>query len=302
MCLLSETDLELFWHAPDGTRWDWLDGSMGVNLGDGLEGVVFPDFEQLSVATPYGRRYTGTRWKSAQVSATLQVCDITVNTEAQRLGHQFRRGSLWRDLDRRVRQSLSVSEPGTFECVDNGRSRFLTCRLEEIDCKWTKSPDIRGYVSYDITLVDDEPFWKGNTISYDFPYQEALSADYYGGAGPPFYISTGNAAGIGEIVNVSDVPVWPVWEIIGPVQATVGFGDALTSVLFVGSGETLTIVTDPNRRDVYDENGERAWDKLEFRNFQPLPSGSAPLVVETSSGGVGSNVRVSYQPAFLGMY
>ncbi|MGK9270501.1 phage tail family protein [Williamsia muralis] len=299
---MSETDMQLYWHAPDGTRWDWLDGSMGVNLGEGLEGVVFPDFEQLSSVTPYGRRYNGTRWKPATVQATLQVCDIAVNQEARAAGGYYRRGPLWRALDRRVRQSLSATEPGKFECVVDGQSRFLSCRLEDIGCKWTKVPDLRGIVSYDITLVDDEPFWKGETVSYDFPYQESSSQDYYGGAGPPLYISTGNASGLGEVDNSSDVAVWPTWEITGPVQATVGFGEAVTAVTFIGSGETLTMVTDPNRRDVFDENGNRAWDKLEARRFEPIPAGKAPLVVETSSGGVGSNVRVSYQPAYLGLY
>lgn len=306
---MSDSDVQLDWTGPDGTTWDWLDGTAGVILGEGLSGILFPDFEQLTTPTPYGRRYNGTRWKPATVEATLQVCDTRASAEVAALGGRYRTGAAWRALDRRVRASLSPTVPGRLTCTADGQTRWLDLRLESIGHKLKKMPDIRGLVEYDLELADDEPFWKGQPIPIDFPFQQTSTEDYYGGtagagAGPPLVISAGNNTAAGaEVANPGDVDSWLTWEITGPVQATIGTPNAVTVVPFLGDGETLTIVTNPNRRDVVDQTGARAWHKLDNRRFAAIPAGDqVPLVVEMSSGGPGANVRVTLEPAYLGAY
>lgn len=301
---MSDSGVRLDWTGPDGLTWDWLDGTAGVILGEGLSGILFPDFEQLTTPTPYGRRYNGTRWKPATVEATLQVCDTRASAEVAALGGRYRTGAAWRALDRRVRAGLSPTAPGRLSCTADGQSRWLDLRLESIGHKLKKMPDIRGVAEYDLELVDDEPFWKGEPVILDFPYQAASTTDYYGGSGPPLYISAGNNSSSGvQILNPGEVEAWLTWEITGPVQATIGTPGATTAVPFLGDGERLTIVTNPSRRDVRDESGAPAWHKLDNRRFAPVAaSDEAPLIVDMSAAGPGALVRVTLEPAYLGAY
>lgn len=308
---MADTDLSLTWNAPDGSVWDWMDGTQGVILGEGIDGILFPDFDQLTTSTPAGRRYNGTRWKPALISATLQVADTVVAAETTENGPLgYRRGSAWRELDRRVRRSLSPVEPGRLVCTADGQTRYLNLRLEELAYTVKKWPDIRGLVEYDVELVDDEPFWKGEPLVSEFAFQEASTADYYGGGtpgvtkGPPLFISPGNSSASGVYVpNPGEVEAWPVWTITGPVQATIGIGDAVTELPFLGAGETLTIVTNPVHRSIVDGTGRRAWDRVPVRRFAAIPAGDMiPVVVNTTDGGPGSSVVLSITPNYLGAY
>lgn len=308
---MSDTDLDLTWTGPDGSVWDWMAGTQGVILGEGINGILFPDFEQLTTPTPAGRRYNGTRWKPSTISATLQVADTVVAQETLEFGaHGYRRGAAWRELDRRVRRSISPLEPGRLVCTADGQSRFLDLRLESLDYSIVKWPDIRGLVEYDVDLVDDEPFWKGEPIVTEFAYQAENTADYYGGGvegvtkGPPFFISPGNSSASGVLVpNPGEVEAWPVWEITGPVQATVGIGDAVTELPFLGAGETIRLVTNPVHRNITDGTGRRAWDRVPIRRFDAIPAGDMiPVVVNTTEGGVGSSVKLIITPNYLGAY
>lgn len=308
---MADTDLDLKWVDHNGETWDWMNGTGGVILGEGIDGVLFPDFEQLTTTTPSGRRYNGTRWKAATISATLQVADTVVARETVENGPLgYRRGPAWRELDRRVRQSLSPLHPGRLVCTADGQVRHLTLRLEELTYSITKWPDIRGLVEYDVELADDEPFWKGEPIITEFSFQENATADYYGGGvegatkGPPFFISPGNSFSSGVYVpNPGEVEAWPVWEVTGPVQATIGVGDAVTELPFLGSGESLTIVTNPVHRSITDGTGRRAWDRVPVRRFAAIPEGDAvPIIVNTTEGGPGSMVRLTITPNYLGAY
>lgn len=304
----TDTDLDLIWVGPDGSEWDWMGGTNGVILGEGLEGVLFPQFEQLTTSMPTGRRYHGTRYKAASINATLQVADTVVAAETASGGRDgYRRGKAWRALDRRVRQSLSPTTPGTLMCRADGEERFRSLRLEELDYTLKKWPDIRGIVEYDIELVDDSPFWRGREVIYDFPYQTQNTADYYGreaGVGPDLYISASNNTALGvNVNNPGDVEAWPTWVITGPVQASVGFGDSITQLPYLAEGETLTLVTDPIRRSITDAQGNRAWSRVPNRRFIPVPAGDQlPITVATTDSGPGSSVRLSITPNYLGAY
>lgn len=308
---MADTDLSLTWNAPDGSVWDWMDGTQGVILGEGIDGILFPDFDQLTTSTPAGRRYNGTRWKPALISATLQVADTVAAAETVALGASgYRRGAAWRDLDRRVRRSLSPTEPGRLVCNADGQSRFLDLRLEDLGYSIKKWPDIRGLVEYDVELADDEPFWKGEPLVMEFPFQAESTADYYGGGvegvtkGPDFFISPGNSTAAGVLVpNPGEVEVWPDWTVTGPVQASVGVGDAITELPFLGEGESITLVTNPVHRSITDGTGRRAWDRVPIRRFAAIPAGDQiPVVVSTTDGGPGSSVRLTITPNFLGAY
>lgn len=308
---MSDTDLDLTWTGPDGSVWDWMVGTQGVILGEGIDGILFPDFDQLTTPTPAGRRYNRTRWKPALISATLQVADTVVAHETVENGPLgYRRGSAWRDLDRRVRRSLSPLEPGRLTCTADGQTRFLDLRLEDLTYSIVKWPDIRGLVEYDVELADDEPFWKGEPLVTTFEYQAEATEDYYSGGvdgvteGPDFFISPGNSYASGVYVpNPGEVEAWPVWEITGPVQATVGIGDAVTELPFLGAGEKLTITTNPVSRNIVDGTGRRAWDLVPRRRFEPIPAGDqVPVVVNTSDGGEGSSIRLTITPNYLGAY
>lgn len=308
---MADTDLDLTWYAADGTVWDWMEGTQGVILGEGIDGVLFPDFEQQTTPTPSGRRYNGTRWKPATVAATLQVADTVAAAETLENGRTgYRRGPLWRELDRRVRRSLSPVEPGRLVCNADGQSRFLRLRLEDLSYTIRKWPDIRGLVEYDVEMVDDEPFWKGEPLVTTFEYQETSTADYYGGGvegvtkGPNFFISPGNSSASGVYVpNPGEVEAWPVWEVTGPVQATIGIGDAVTDLPFLGAGESLTLVTNPVNRSITDGMGNRAWHMVPTRRFAAIPAGDQiPVVVNTTESGPGSSVRLTITPNYLGAY
>ncbi len=303
----SASVIGIRWIGANGTELDLVNGRTGVFLTRGMKGVHLPDFkfnESKSSRAP-GRRINGITWGSTKVELAVTVAD----TYLSRPRGDFRTGAAWVELDRSFMGMGSPLDLSVIEVTTpSGAPRRLAVRLEDLEST-TESPllpDIAGRADYDVTLSPDHPFWTGTPIVYDFPYTGTTSDNYYGGTagvGPPFYISKGNALGSAVVLNPGQVESWPTWTITGPAQATVGVGEHLTYVQGLSSGERITIVTDPSRMDVTDENGERAWHRISSYDFAGIPPGeSSDVSARIVGGGAGAGIRMDLTPNYLSWY
>lgn len=290
----------------NGAEFDIVNGTEGVILTDGLDGVEFPDFEfqERKTARAPGRRVTGINWHAGKLTLPLTIGD----TWNSRPDGQFRKGLEWIALDRLVKGAVNPLGVTTFEVTVDGKVRRYYGRGTEVDVNTEIKtlPDIVGLKSVTATFEADIPFWRGDDVTYDFPYVATTSDNYYGataGVGPPFYISAGNALGNAVVLNSGAVESWPTWEITGPAQATVGVGEHLTYVNPVGAGQKITITTAPDSMDVRDEAGNRAWPMIgqyDFASIEPGESGN--ISAQIIGGGAGANIRMILPSNYLSWY
>lgn len=300
MCKLADTDVKLLWRAADGSEWDWMSGADGVIAGRGIQGVLFPDFDQRMSETRSGARWAGVRWKPRKVQVTMQVGD-NVGSVVAGAGDAYRRGARWRDLDRRFRGSLNPMEPGTLVCQTPEGERSIQLLTDGVGDKTEAWPDIRGWQEYDVDFTAESALWSGTPVNISIPYSAGGSQDYYRGKGPNFLISEGTVQSSRTVQNPGDAPAWPVWTISGPGQFTVGVGEHVTVTAPLGADETLVI--DTEKRSVTDGTGASAWGRLVSRDFAQIPRGSSSdVVVSAVDASAGSSVSMTIVPQFLGAY
>lgn len=297
---MSDTDVRLVWRAADGSEWDWMRGTEGVIAGRGIQGLLFPEFEQRMSETRSGARWSGVRWKPRKVQVKMQVGD-NVGSVLRRDGDAYRRGGAWRDLDRRFRSSINPVEPGELVCITPEGERSMRLLTDGVDEKAEAWPDIRGFMEYDVDFTAESALWSGAPVTISIPYSSGGGQDYYQSKGPNFLISEGTVQAAQTVQNPGDAPAWPVWTISGPGQFTVGVGDKVTVTETLGADEVLVI--DTEKRSVTDGTGASAWDRLVSRNFPQIPRGSASNVVVTAvDASAGSSVSMTIVPKFLGAY
>lgn len=74
----------------------------------------------------------------------------------------------------------------------------------------------------------------------------------------------------------------------------VGIGDHLTTITMLNEGERIIVDTDPSTGGVWDESGDRAWDRLgPLYNFAPIHHASTiDATAQLISAGRGANIRL----------
>lgn len=297
---MSDTDVRLTWYAADGSVWEWMDGTQSVTLGRNASGLLFPQVDQRFTDGRSGARWHGPRYKPADISVTLQVGDLAGAAWIDEHG-VARRGAEWREVDSAVRRSLHPGRAGKLVCTTHQGTRHIHLIPTDVGDKMDMWPDIRGLIEYDVDFQSESPFWMGEPVTVDFGLTPLESRDYYGGSGPPLYISPGTSSTGQSFVNPGDVDAWPVWELVGPGAFEVGVAGQTTTTAPLGAGERIRI--DTARRSITDAAGQPAWDRVTYRDFAPLPAGvSTDLVVTSADRGEGSSVTLSVTPSFLGAY
>lgn len=310
------SDVRLEWRAHDGSRWDWLSGENGVLAGRGLSGLLFPQFDQLMSDTQAGGRWQGLRPRPRKITVKLQVGDniSSLNPEpfsapddffpnrgASIARDSYRRGARWRELDRAVRASLLPTRVGTLACITPEGERTINLIVDSVTDTVSMWPDIRGFQEYDVDFTSESAYWSGGEIRFTVGLAQSSGVDYYGGRGPDFTLSQGVQLQGQPVQNPGDVEAWPVWELTGPGQFSVGVGATQTVTKALTDGEKLVI--DTAARTVLNTSGVSAWGRLQSRGFAPIPAGMSSDVVVTAVDATSrSSAVMTFRPQFMGAY
>jgi hypothetical protein len=174
----------------------------------------------------------------------------------------------------------------------------LDCRFESVDDGFDVDPAYRGLAAYGVTLMADQPFWRGEPVVRTFKTDPPVMF-----FGPPgiINISSGSSTDTASIANPGDEPGWIVWTLRGPVDAgtSVGFVGAQILIPFdVGDGEVVTVWTKPDQMIAVDGAGvERTLDPA--ARFQPVPARqTSNLLVSIVAADSGGTVEASLTPYY----
>lgn len=239
----AATGFRSIWTGWDGSSWDLNDDSTGVCLQEGVRGLAMPPVTQYRAESPgvAGARYKGTRITAREVFWPLQIYTTP--------------GSAYADLDSAFWRTLDPTKLGTWTVYQpSGEARALDLRYETDDPTWDFDPALRGYNLYGVSMIADQPYWRGNPITRVFSNVAPVSF-----FGPPgvFRISSSASIGTATIDNPGDVPAWITWTLTGPIDAaTVGMSGGLISIVDpIAAGSSLTIWTSPDQMIAVDGSG-----------------------------------------------
>lgn len=290
--------LKVEWLGWDGSRWTLTDPTQGVFVTPGgVEGFGPPEYTEWVQESPAlaGQLFRGTNAKARQLFfPTAIYSDL---------------GSLaWGKLQSAFFRSIKTDRYGTVRVTTPaGQTRTIQARSNAKPPTLNLDPFKTGFQGYGMSLIADQPFWAGESVSEVF--NSGTTSDFFGGGGPPFLIDPGFTFANARITNSGDVDAWPVWTVVGgaATSATLGVGGQTVTVPFtVAAGKALQIDTDPRVQEaVYGDwdpatntlsNGVDRTDELGAAGFAPVPPGTdLPLAVTLSGTG---SVRVSVTPLY----
>ena len=154
----------------------------------------------------------------------------------------------------------------------------------------------RGWASYGVSLIADNPFWTGEPVRRTWSQSDAL--DFYGGGdAPAFNISSGSQLSSAKLTNEGDLEAWPVWTIRGPLTSvTVGVdGETVQWNTTMAADDILVIETDPTVQSAW-LNGVDVTGQLGTADFAPIPAGDE-VPLSLTMAGTGS-VEASITPRY----
>lgn len=238
---------EHWWTTADGDVWDISSGASGVVLNAGVRGMNMPPIQRYASKSP---AQAGSRWHGFVTDERKPFWPLEIYNDG---GSQA-----WIDHNRRFWSSLLPYKTGEWTIVQpGGEARSLTCRFEDDgDPEQDLAAEVQGWFLYGITLVAEQPYWKGEPVRQSFR-QGGGPVNFLGGGdvatagfGPPFVISSGSTLATASIGNPGQLPVWPTWTLYGPFSsASVGVGSKAVVVPFsVPAGSWLRVDTRPGQR------------------------------------------------------
>lgn len=244
--------IDLSWTGWDGSEWELTDPESGLFLRPGIRGLHMPEFERQSSSSPAvpGSRHRGTTTKDREVFWPLYLYSDEGSPEFVARDRAF-----WNSLDPDLE--------GTWASVlPDGTRRTLDLRLINSDDDASNDPVRRGWATYGITLLADQPYWLGETVKRSWGaddvrpfYITAADRATYGYPDDALtYLSPGGALGSATFTNDGDVPIYPVWTVVGgTTAASFGVGGKNVIVPFtIPVGYAVQLDTDP-------VNGQVLW-------------------------------------------
>lgn len=277
----------------NGERWD-LGGDQVHIDGNSFEGLLGdPEWEERTQQSALldGQRFIGTRARPREGSFVAKI------------GYDKPRE--FRSIERRWWDSWEPSKYATLEVATEGRgSRYLDVRFRS-DGRWSvdTDPDVFKRARVPMDVVADDPFWRGDVLSFDFnPNRPPV--DFYGrdrgkkGA-PRGYRSPSIVKNVQALFNPGDVPSPLLWTLTGPFESfeLTAAGQTVALDRYVPEGQTVTVssrdysVTLDTGAEVVDLTASASqW------GFASLPAGSAvPVGVLVFGTG---RVKAEWTPKF----
>ena len=265
-----------------------LDGSEGVYLGRGWEGLVAPT-AQVETDPVVGRQ--GGRLRRVRVEPRdVDIPVLVAATSRTELRDRLRRLTRFTD-PRRGDARLRVEH-------DDGETAELVGRVGEVvasggDGNETHQPA-------DLVWRAPDPYWRGDEVIRQY---EVSAPDFFSDEGFPLQL-----AGVSIVADINedvagDADAWPVWTIRGPgtpqiTNETTGehiqFDD-----LTLSEGEVLVVGTEPGVKTV-EVDGDSVYDKLTLDStLFALSPGPNTLAIDLDDGDDESLVRLRYRPRRL---
>jgi hypothetical protein len=280
-------------YGVDGSTWNLMDRTSPVHLLGGMGGLHLPPATNRWATTA---RRSGRRWKdvvrdSREFTMTLRVGDADA---------PFRTGDEWRDLDSQFWRALSTDATARLVFNDQRELRF---RLgDDNDHDYPKDPALYGKAVYSIQCVADRPEWLGGPQTSTFSFAPVDGSSYYGPVkGPPFVISAPSTSVTAAIVNLGDLPSYPVWRIVGPATSVaIGVGDDVIPIPF-GLASGQQVVIDTENETITDGDGNTLWPQMGTAtvSFAPVPPGGAvPIVIGMADSDATSRIEITLVPRY----
>ena len=243
------TGLPMRWTGWNGDVFRLTSPSSGLFLMPGVRGLKSPAHTRHSSESPAlpGSRHRGHRVLDRECFWPLYVYNDLGARE-------------WMDWDRRFWATMDPDRAGTWTVTKpDGQERHLRVRFHAEEDTLEQDPMKFGWSKYAITLLADQPYWYGATLSRKFttrpPKRHYAAEDPERPEGALLYISSSGDIATAQMTNPGDIPAYPVWTIAGPTTSvTVGVaGKSLTVPFEIPEGKAVRIDTSPS------DGGQIAW-------------------------------------------
>jgi hypothetical protein len=289
--------LQVTWSGGDGSVWELSSATSPVWLSrGGTRGLSMPKVDRYTSESP---AVAGSRWRGRRVAERSVFWPLLVY--GGRPGERE-----WVEVDSAFWASLHPDLVGEWSISQrDGTTRRLRCRYDDDgEQSYDLDPTVQGWAAYGVSLVAEDPFWRGSAIVRTFDTAAAqpfYGGDSGGGLGPPLYVSSNTSAATASIDNPGDEPAWPVWTAWGPftsVSLSVA-GRTVSLPITLMTGKSVTVDTRPDRLTAVDSDGNDRVGDLGAIAFAPVPRGtSVPLGISVPGSSGATSVEVRIEPAY----
>lgn len=284
--------LGINWTDTNGESWDLINGPVAL-MNSGIQGLGMPQAFDTVRQTALVHGQTFQSWRLDPRELFLPVTfrdDAEIDVEG---------------VQRAFWDGMALGEYGALTVTDgNGATRSIEARfLNDGSAMFYVDPyaKVQGMRQFGITLVADDPWWRGPEESFTFGLGPEGTATFFGNgsSATPFYIIKSTGGADSTLTNNGDQDAWITWTIEGPMTSfdlEIG-GHHIAGDITVDSGDTLTIETSPLNQIAYLSDGTKVTRYLSAADFAPLPATGAPVNVGIDVVGTG-NITASFKPVY----
>ncbi len=284
--------LNIQWTDTNGTAWDLVHGPVAL-MNAGVMGFGMPKTFDTIRQTALVHGQTLQSWRLEPRDIFLPVtfrddADLDVN-----------------GIQRAFWDGLALGQYGNLQVTDsNGGIRSIDARfVSDGDVSFTVDPyaQTHAYRPYGVSLVADDPWWRGPVESFSFGLGPEGTATFFGNgsSATPFYIIKSTGGADSTLTNNGDQDAWITWTIEGPMTSfdlEIG-GQHIAGAITVDAGDTLTIETSPLNQIAYLSDGTKVTRDLTSADFAPLPATGLPVNVGIDVVGTGT-ITASFSPVY----
>lgn len=284
--------LGITWTDTNDTTWDLINGPVAL-MNAGVMGLGMPTaFDTVrQTALVHGQTFQSWRLEPRELFLPItfrDAAELDVN-----------------GIQRTFWDGLQFGQYGTLSVTDsNGGTRHIEARfLNDGNVAFTVDPEAVTHTlrPYGITLVADDPWWKGELQETTFTLGPEGTSTFFGNGSnaTPFYIVKSGGSQSTDLINAGEQPAWITWTITGPMTSFIlGVdGHYISGNIEVEAGETLTIETSPLSQIAYLNTGEKVTRYLTEADFAPIPASGTPYPVSINVDGTGI-ITASFNPLY----
>lgn len=208
------------WVGWDGLEWDLTDPGSGVFLrGEGVEGLNMPTHQAWVGASPatHGQYYRGHVVEPRPVFWPVHVYSDAGSVE-------------WLERDRAFWRSMHPGKHGKWSVTTTGGTRSLSCRfVDDGRHAFPMDPMFRGWASYGVSLIADNPFWTGEPVRRT--WAQSTAQGFYNTVPVTFTVATdtvgatahglvaGTAVRFRDLTGVTGITADTTYYVAGTVAA-----------------------------------------------------------------------------------
>jgi len=274
--------LGIKWTDTNGYDWDLINGPVAL-MNSGIQGLGMPKaFDTVrQTALVHGQTFQSWRLDPRELFVPVTFRDdAEVDVEG---------------VQRAFWDGMALGSYGNLQVTDgNGAIRSIDARfIDDGTATFVVDPytPIQGIRQFGITLVADDPWWRGPEQSFTFGLGPEGTSTFFGNgsSATPFYIVKSTGGADTTLTNSGDADAWITWTITGPMTSfdlELG-GHHIAGTITLTAGETLTIETSPLNQIAYKNDGTKVTRLLSSADFTPLPATGSPVNVGIDVGGTG---------------